>query len=65
MRNKKCVPDSETKINNTTDITYPDFTKKFVLSTDALNEGAGAVLSQGEFGKDRPVAYASRSFNRK
>jgi hypothetical protein len=43
---------------------YPDFTKEFILTTDASNEGAGAVLSQGEVGKDRPVAYASRSFNR-
>jgi len=43
---------------------YPDFSKEFVLTTDASNEGAGAVLSQGEIGKDLPVAYASRSFNK-
>jgi hypothetical protein len=35
-----------------------------VLTTDASNEGAGAVLSQGPIGKDLPVAYASRKFNR-
>jgi hypothetical protein len=34
------------------------------LTTDASNEGVGAILSQGEIGKDRPVAYASRSFNK-
>jgi hypothetical protein len=43
---------------------YPDFSKEFVLTTDASNEGAGAVLSQGPIGKDLPIAYASRKFNR-
>ena len=39
----------------------PDFTKQFILQTDASNRGVGAVLSQlGEDGKDRPVAYFSR-----
>jgi len=43
---------------------YPDFSKEFVLTTDASNQGVGAVLSQGPIGKDLPVAYASRSLNR-
>ena len=43
---------------------YPDFSKEFILTTDASNEGAGAVLSQGAVGKDLPIAYASRSFNK-
>jgi hypothetical protein len=42
---------------------YPDFSKEFVLTTDASNQGLGAVLPQGPFGKDLPVAYASRSLN--
>jgi hypothetical protein len=42
---------------------YPDFSKEFVLTTDASNHGLGAVLSQGQVGKDLPVAYASRSLN--
>jgi hypothetical protein len=42
---------------------YPDFSKEFVMTTDASNEGAGAVLSQGSIGKDLPTAYASRKFN--
>jgi len=37
---------------------------EFILTTDALNNGAGAVLSQGQIGKDLPIAYASRSFNK-
>jgi transposase InsO family protein len=42
---------------------YPDFSKEFVLTTDASNQGLGAVLSQGPIGKDLPIAYASRSLN--
>ena len=43
---------------------YPDYSRRFVLTTDASNEGLGAVLSQGEIGKDLPVAFASRSLNK-
>eukprot|EP00731_Ephydatia_muelleri_P015573 Em0008g1293a len=39
----------------------PDFTKEFVLQTDASDVGVGAVLSQlDEEGADHPVAYYSR-----
>jgi hypothetical protein len=43
---------------------YPDFSREFILTTDASNDGAGAVLSQGQIGKDAPIAYASRRFHR-
>jgi transposase InsO family protein len=43
---------------------YPDFSKEFILSTDASNIGIGALLSQGTIGDDRPIAYASRTLNR-
>lgn len=42
---------------------HPDFTKPFILTTDASNYAIGAVLSQGPLGKDLPVAYASRTLN--
>ena len=39
----------------------PDFSKAFILQTDASNRGVGAVLSQkDDEGSDRPVAYFSR-----
>lgn len=43
---------------------YPDFTKPFILTTDASNFAIGAVLSQGPIGQDRPVAFASRTLTR-
>ena len=42
---------------------YLDFSKPFVLTLDASNVALGAVLSQGLLGKDKPIAYASRTLN--
>ena len=42
---------------------YPDFSKPFVVTTDASNYALGAILSQGEVGQDLPIAYASRTLN--
>lgn len=39
---------------------FPDFDKPFNLTTDASNYALGAVLSQGEIGRDKPIAYISR-----
>ena len=43
---------------------YPDFSKPFVLTTDASNFALGAVLSQGIIGKDKPCAFASRTLSK-
>jgi len=43
---------------------YPYFSREFILTTDASNYGAGAVLSQGHIGKYLPIAYASRNSNK-
>ena len=43
---------------------YPDFSREIILSTDALNDVVGAVLSRGEIGKDLPIVYTRRSFNK-
>lgn len=42
---------------------YPDFSKPFVVTTDASGTAIGAILSQGPIGKDRPISYASRVLN--
>jgi len=39
---------------------YPDFTRPFILTTDASGFAVGAILSQGKIGQDKPIAYASR-----
>lgn len=45
-------------------LAFPDFTKPFHLTTDASNYALGALLSQDDQEKDRPIAYISRSLNR-
>lgn len=50
-------------LTNAPILQFPDFSKPFILTTDASNVAIGAVLSQGIIGKDLPIAYASRTLN--
>lgn len=45
-------------------LAYPDFEKPFLLTTDASNIAIGAVLSQLVDGKERPIAYLSRTLSK-
>ncbi len=45
-------------------LAFADFTKPFVLEVDASHQGLGAILSQENQGKLKPVAFASRSLRR-
>ena len=43
-------------------LAYPDYSKPFILETDALLKGLGTVLSQkGDDNEIRVIAYASQS----
>lgn len=43
---------------------YPDFSREFILTTDASKIAIGAVLSKGDIGQDKPIAFASRTLNK-
>lgn len=58
-----CFEKCKTLLINDPILQYPDFSKDFILTTDASNLAIGAVLSQGQIGTDKPIAYASRTLN--
>lgn len=59
----QCFDYCKTILTNEPLLQYPDFTQEFNLTTDASNYAIGAILSQGPIGKDKPIAYASRTLN--
>jgi transposase InsO family protein len=48
-------------LTSTPVLAYADYSKPFILETDASHTGLGAVLSQDIDGKKRVIAYASRT----
>ena len=45
-------------------LSYPTTTEPFVLDTDASHSGIGAVLSQGQNGEEKAVAYFSTTLSK-
>ena len=46
-------------------LAYPDYTRPFILDTDASNSGIGGVLSQRDAdGEEKVIAYASRALSK-
>lgn len=45
-------------------LAYPDFSKPFILTTDASNSAVGGILGQVQDGKERVIQYAGRSLNK-
>ena len=52
------------KLTNAPILSFPDFTKPFLLDTDASHSGTGAVLSQEIDGQEKVIAYASRTLSK-
>ncbi|CAK1591326.1 unnamed protein product [Parnassius mnemosyne] len=52
------------KLTTSRVLAYPDFSKPFILTCDASNFAISAILSQGQIGKDHPIAFASRTLNK-
>ena len=45
-------------------LAYPDPKKPYILDTDASGVGIGAVLSQDQDGRERVIAYGSRTLTK-
>lgn len=60
---KKSFEDLKKILTSDQILAYPDYTKPFVLTTDASDFAIGAVLSQIQGNIERPIAFASRTLN--
>lgn len=61
---KTCFEKMKTILTSSDVLIYPDYNKPFLLTTDASDYAIGAVLSQGEIGRDKPIHFASRTLSK-
>lgn len=45
-------------------LAYPDFTKPFIITTDASSVSSGAYIAQEFDGVEKPIAFASKAFTK-
>ena len=60
---KQCFNKMKNILSSSDVLIYPDYEKPFLLTTDASDFAIGAVLSQGEMGRDKPIHFASRTLS--
>uniref|UniRef100_A0A3B1KC70 Gypsy retrotransposon integrase-like protein 1 n=1 Tax=Astyanax mexicanus TaxID=7994 RepID=A0A3B1KC70_ASTMX len=62
----RSVDELKAALVNSVVLAHPDFSRPFLLSTDASLDGLGAVLSQVQEGETRarPIAFASKTLTR-
>lgn len=60
---KQCFVKMKSILSSSDILIYPDYNQPFILTTDASNYAIGAVLSQGELGRDKPIHFASRTLS--
>lgn len=60
---KKSFQELKDRFVNAPILAFANFSLPFILEVDASHIGLGAVLSQEQEGKVRPIAYASRSLS--
>lgn len=56
---EKSFQELKARLVSTPILAFANFSLPFILEVDASHSGLGAVLSQKQEGKVRPVAYAS------
>ena len=61
---RNCFKKMKNILSSSDILIYPDYKKPFILTTDASDFAIGAVLSQGEVGKDKPIHFASKSLSK-
>ena len=62
---EKVTNELKARITTAPILTFPDFSKQFILTTDASSIALGGVLSQiGDDGKDHPIAFYSKALNK-
>ena len=61
---QQCLEELKDRLTTTPVLAYPDYSRPFILDTDASDFGIGAVLAQHDDGHECVVAFASRTLSK-